>query len=48
VRSIIKALTDIQQLEKTGAFQNGYDSLHYSGGGSDALVYRGKAAPRYS
>ncbi len=42
--AIIKALTDIQQLAKAGAFQNGYDSLHYSGGGSDALVYSGKAA----
>ena len=29
---------------KAGAFQSGYDSLHYSGGGSDALVYSGKAA----
>jgi raffinose/stachyose/melibiose transport system substrate-binding protein len=42
--AIIKALTDIQQLAKAGAFQSGYDSLHYSGGGSDALVYSGKAA----
>jgi raffinose/stachyose/melibiose transport system substrate-binding protein len=42
--AIIKALADIQQLAKAGAFQNGYDSLHYSGGGSDALVYSGKAA----
>jgi len=42
--AIIKALTDIQQLTRAGAFQNGYDSLHYSGGGSDALVYSGKAA----
>ncbi len=42
--AIIKALTDIQQLAKAGAFQNGYDSLHYSGGGWDALVYSGKAA----
>ncbi len=42
--AIIAALTDIQQLAKAGAFQNGYDSLHYSGGGSDALVYSGKAA----
>jgi raffinose/stachyose/melibiose transport system substrate-binding protein len=40
---IISALTDIQQLVKAGAFQTGYDSLHYSGGGSDALVYSGKA-----
>ncbi|MDQ2812315.1 MAG: extracellular solute-binding protein [Actinomycetota bacterium] len=42
--AIIKALTDIQQLARAGAFQSGYDSLHYSGGGSDALVYSGKAA----
>jgi raffinose/stachyose/melibiose transport system substrate-binding protein len=42
--AIIKALADIQQLARAGAFQNGYDSLHYSGGGSDALVYSGKAA----
>ena len=42
--AIIKALTDIQQLARAGAFQNGYDSLKYSGGGSDALVYSGKAA----
>ena len=42
--AIIQALTDIQQLARAGAFQNGYDSLHYSGGGSDALVYSGKAA----
>src|ERR1019366_646660 len=37
--AVIKALADIQQLAKAGAFQSGYDSLHYSGGGSDALVY---------
>jgi raffinose/stachyose/melibiose transport system substrate-binding protein len=42
--AVTKALTDIQQLVKAGAFQNGFDSLHYSGGGSDALVYSGKAA----
>jgi raffinose/stachyose/melibiose transport system substrate-binding protein len=42
--AIIKALADIQQLVRAGAFQSGYDSLHYSGGGSDALVYSGKAA----
>jgi raffinose/stachyose/melibiose transport system substrate-binding protein len=42
--AIIKALADIQELAKAGAFQAGYDSLHYSGGGSDALVYSGKAA----
>jgi raffinose/stachyose/melibiose transport system substrate-binding protein len=42
--AVTKALTDIQALVKAGAFQSGYDSLHYSGGGSDALVYSGKAA----
>jgi raffinose/stachyose/melibiose transport system substrate-binding protein len=42
--AITQALTDIQDLVKAGAFQTGYDSLHYSGGGSDALVYSGKAA----
>jgi raffinose/stachyose/melibiose transport system substrate-binding protein len=42
--AITQALTDIQTLAKAGAFQSGYDSLHYSGGGSDALVYSGKAA----
>jgi raffinose/stachyose/melibiose transport system substrate-binding protein len=42
--AVLQALTDIQQLVKAGAFQTGYDSLHYSGGGSDALVYSGKAA----
>jgi raffinose/stachyose/melibiose transport system substrate-binding protein len=42
--AIIKALADIQQLAKAGAFQSGYDSLKFSGGGSDALVYSGRAA----
>jgi raffinose/stachyose/melibiose transport system substrate-binding protein len=42
--AVVQALTDIQQLVKAGAFQKGYDALHYSGGGSDALVYSGKAA----
>jgi raffinose/stachyose/melibiose transport system substrate-binding protein len=42
--AVIKALADIQQLAKAGAFQTGYDSLKFSGGGSDALVYSGKAA----
>jgi raffinose/stachyose/melibiose transport system substrate-binding protein len=42
--AVIQALTDIQQLARAGAFESGYDSLHYSGGGSDALVYSGKAA----
>jgi raffinose/stachyose/melibiose transport system substrate-binding protein len=42
--AVTAALTDIQQLVKAGAFQNGYDSLKFSGGGSDALVYSGRAA----
>jgi raffinose/stachyose/melibiose transport system substrate-binding protein len=42
--AVTQALTDIQQLVKAGAFQDGYDSLKFSGGGSDALVYSGKAA----
>jgi raffinose/stachyose/melibiose transport system substrate-binding protein len=42
--AVTTALADIQQLVKAGAFQSGYDSLHFSGGGSDALVYSGKAA----
>jgi raffinose/stachyose/melibiose transport system substrate-binding protein len=42
--AVTQALADIQQLVKAGAFQSGYDSLKYSGGGSDALVYSGKAA----
>jgi raffinose/stachyose/melibiose transport system substrate-binding protein len=42
--AVTKALEDIQQLVRAGAFQSGYDSLHYSGGGSDALVYSGRAA----
>jgi len=42
--AVIAALTDIQDLVRAGAFQSGYDSLKFSGGGSDALVYSGKAA----
>jgi raffinose/stachyose/melibiose transport system substrate-binding protein len=42
--AVTKALADIQKLVRAGAFQSGYDSLHYSGGGSDALVYSGRAA----
>jgi ABC-type glycerol-3-phosphate transport system substrate-binding protein len=42
--AVISALTDIQDLVRAGAFQSGYDSLKFSGGGSDALVYSGKAA----
>lgn len=42
--AIIKSLTYIQDLVKAGAFNEGYQSLKFSGGGSDALVYSGKAA----
>jgi raffinose/stachyose/melibiose transport system substrate-binding protein len=42
--AVTQALTDIQDLVKAGAFQTGYDSTHYSGGASDALMYSGKAA----
>lgn len=42
--AVTKALGYIQQLVKAGAFQSGYQSLKFSGGGSDALVYSGKAA----
>lgn len=42
--AIIQALTYIQDLVKAGAFNQGYQSLKFSGGGSDALVYSGKAA----
>ena len=42
--AIIKALTYIQDLVKAGAFNTGYQSLKFSGGGSDALVATGKAA----
>jgi raffinose/stachyose/melibiose transport system substrate-binding protein len=42
--AVTQALADIQQLAKAGAFQSGYQSLKFSGGGSDALVYSGKAA----
>ena len=41
--AIIQALTYIQDLVKAGAFNKGYQSLKFSGGGSDALVYSGKA-----
>ena len=42
--AVTQALTDIQDLVKAGAFETGYDSVHFSGSGSDALVYSGKAA----
>jgi raffinose/stachyose/melibiose transport system substrate-binding protein len=42
--AVTTALTDIQALVKAGAFETGYDAVHYSGSGSDALVYSGKAA----
>ncbi|HWG02543.1 MAG TPA: extracellular solute-binding protein [Trebonia sp.] len=42
--AVIKAEAYIQDLVKAGAFQTGYQSLKFSGGGSDALVYSGRAA----
>ena len=42
--AITKSLSYIQDLVKAGAFNKGYQSLKFSGGGSDALVYTGKAA----
>ena len=42
--AVTQALTDIQSLVRAGAFQTGYNSMKYSGSGSDALVYTGKAA----
>ncbi len=42
--AMIKALTYIQDLVKAGAFNTGYQSLKFSGGGSDTLVASGKAA----
>ena len=41
--AIVKALTDIQQLVKAGAFQPGYDSVDF-GSETDALMYTGRAA----
>ena len=42
--AVTQALTDIQTLVRAGAFQTGYNSTKYSGSGSDALVFSGKAA----
>lgn len=42
--AVVQALTDIQALVKAGAFNTGYSSLKFSGGGSDTLVATGKAA----
>jgi raffinose/stachyose/melibiose transport system substrate-binding protein len=39
-----QALTDIQTLAKDKAFNTGYDSVTYTNGSTDALVYSGKAA----
>ncbi|MHB1783218.1 MAG: type 2 periplasmic-binding domain-containing protein, partial [Acidimicrobiales bacterium] len=41
--AIVKALTDIQQLVKAGAFQPGYDAVDF-GSETDALMYTGRAA----
>lgn len=42
--AIQKALADIQTLAKDGAWEKGYDSVTYTDGSTDALVYSGKAA----
>ena len=42
--AIQKALADIQELAKADAFNVGYDSITYTNGSTDALVYKGKAA----
>jgi len=42
--AIIRALTDIQTLAKDNAFEKGYDSITYTNGFTDALVYNGVAA----
>ncbi len=42
--AIIQALTDIQDLVKANAFEKGFDSITYTNGFTDALVYRGVAA----
>ncbi len=41
--AIVKALTDIQQLVRAGAFQPGYDAVDF-GSETDALMYTGRAA----
>jgi raffinose/stachyose/melibiose transport system substrate-binding protein len=42
--AIQTALADIQTLAKDKAFNVGYDSITYTNGSTDALVYSGKAA----
>jgi raffinose/stachyose/melibiose transport system substrate-binding protein len=42
--AVQQALTDIQTLAKDNAFNTGYDSVTYTNGSTDALVYSGKAA----
>jgi len=42
--AVQQALTDIQTLAKDNAFNTGYDSITYTNGSTDALVYQGKAA----
>ncbi len=42
--AIQKALADIQTLAKDKAWEMGYDSVTYTDGSTDAMVYGGKAA----
>ena len=42
--AVQKALADIQTLVKDKAFETGYDSITYTNGSTDALVYKGRAA----
>lgn len=42
--AVLKALTDIQTLAKANAFEKGYDSITYTNGFTDALIYNGVAA----
>ncbi|MGC8627775.1 MAG: ABC transporter substrate-binding protein [Acidimicrobiales bacterium] len=42
--AVLQALSDIQTLVKDNAFEKGYDTITYTNGFTDALVYRGVAA----
>ena len=42
--AVQQALADIQTLAKDKAFEVGYDSITYTNGSTDALVYKGRAA----
>ena len=42
--AIQQALTDIQTLARDKCFNSGYDSVTYTNGSTDAMVYGGKAA----